>query len=414
MNRVVIEESNLSVSRIEEKCLNCGLCLKTCLDNNGMEKDCVNCGLCILTCPTGALVPKYCYKTVLNYIYDTNYTVVIMTSPAVRVAIGDEFGFEPGTYLEGKMIKALRKIGFDYVFDTTFGADLTTMEEAKELLNRINKVENLPMFTSCCPSWVEYMNKYHFSDIKLLSTCKSPISMQGSMIKSYFSDYSRIPKENIISVALTPCVSKKTEIAEYNDVDYVITLRELAMMIRELNIDFKSLQDDEFDKLLGKGSGAGVIFGTSGGVMESTLRTSYFLLNNEKAPTNFYNLVEVRGEKDFKEATIDMKKLTLKVAVVNKLSTVKKVYETLKEYDFVEVMTCPGGCIGGAGLTLVNVQDQKEYRDKRICSLYKEDNQINNKESYNNPEIIEAYETYINKNKVELHKKTNNTFTNDK
>lgn len=411
MQRIEVESNNLSIARIEEKCIKCGMCLKTCESINNIQTECVNCGQCILTCPTGALIPKYDYKKVLNYLNDTDYTVVVLTSPAVRVAIGDEFGFPPGEFLEGKMVSSLKELGFDYVFDTTFGADLTVMEEANELVERI-KNNNLPMYTSCCPSWVLFMEKFHSSDLNNLSSCKSPIAMQGAMIKSYFADLNLINRDKIITVALTPCVSKKTEIAIYKDVDYVITTRELAMMLRECNINFNNLADKEYDCLLGKGSGAGLIFGASGGVMEATLRTAYYMLNKETAPENFYHFEKLRGEKDIKEAVVDMKALNLKIAVVNTISNVQKYYDTLKKYDFIEVMACPGGCIGGGGQPLVATAKMAEYREKRINSLYHDDSKNSIKNSYTNPEIKDAYDSYINKNEVKLHT-THKNFTTD-
>lgn len=403
MNRVVVKENNLSLTRIEEKCINCGACLKTCQTLNDInEGDCLNCGQCILTCPTGALVPKYDYKSVLNFLNDTNYTLVVLTSPAVRVAIGDEFGFVPGEFLKGKMVSSLRALGFDYVFDTTFGADLTIMEEALELVENIKK-DKKPLFTSCCPSWVLYMQKYHPNDIKYLSSCKSPIAMLGAMVKTYFADYYELDKNKIITVALTPCVSKKDEMAQYQDVDFVITTRELAMMIRECGIDFKNLNDSEYDKLLGVGSGAGLIFASSGGVMEAALRTAYYMLNQKKAPEDFYKLESIRGEKDFTEAYVDMNVKKIKIAVVNKIINAKKYYDVLQNYDFVEVMTCPGGCVGGGGQPLVATSNLGNYRQKRIESIYENDAKMTIKESFTNPEIQDAYRSYISKNKVELH-----------
>lgn len=402
MNRVEVKEDNLCLNRIEEKCINCGMCLKTCKSINGFENDCINCGQCILTCPSGALTPKYDYQKVLNFINDTDYTVVVFTAPAVRVAIGDAFGFPPGSFLEGKMVSALKQIGFDFVFDTTFGADLTIMEESSELLTRIQN-KNLPMFTSCCPSWVLYSEKYHPEFVKNLSTCKSPIAMQGAMIKSYFAEMHEIPKEKIISVSLTPCISKKYERSLYPDTDYVITTSELILMIQELGIDFQNLEDAPFDKLLGKGSGGGLIFGVSGGVMESILRTAYYMVNKEKAPEQFYEFLEIRGEKDIKEATVDMKEFKLKIAVVNKVSTIEKNYDKLKNYDFIEVMSCPGGCIGGGGQPLVAIKDLPSIRQERISSMYQDDKNLKIKESYMNPEIRDAYTCYINKRNIKLH-----------
>ncbi len=404
MNRIKIKEDNASIARIEEKCINCGMCLTTCKNNNDIENDCINCGQCILTCPSGALIPKYDYKKVLNYLNDTNHIIVAFTSPAIRVAIGDEFGYEPGTFLETRLVGSLKELGFNYVFDTTFGADLTVMEEANELIERINN-KKTPLFTCCCPSWVQFVEKYHPEDVKYLSSCKSPIAMQAAMIKSYFADMYEIEKENIISVAITPCVSKKSEIKIYPDTDFVITTRELAMMIREMNIDFKAVEESNYDSLLGKGSGGGLIFGVSGGVMEATLRTAYYMLNKEHAPKNFYNLTEIRGEKDIKTTTVDLKKSKINIAVVSKIATVQKNYDLLKKYDFVEVMTCPGGCIGGGGQPLVAIKDISDIRTKRINSMYEAEDKMDIKDSYKNREIQDAYISYISKNKVSLHTK---------
>lgn len=404
MNRIEVLPGNLSIARIEEKCINCGMCLNTCKSINNIGSDCINCGQCILTCPSGALIPKYDYQKVLNYLNDTEYTVVVFTSPAVRVAIGDEFGFNPGTFLEKKMVGALKSLGFDYVFDTTFGADLTVMEEANELVERINN-KKIPLFTSCCPSWVEFIKHHHPEDINLLSSCKSPIAMEAAMIKSYFADMYELDKEKIIAVALTPCVSKKTEKSIYPETDFVITTRELVMMIREMGIDFSNVAEMEFDKLLGKGSGGGLIFGVSGGVTEACLRTAYYMINRKKAPEEFYCLKELRDEQDLKVSEVDMGEFKLKVAVANKISTVIKNYEFLKSCDFVEVMSCPGGCIGGAGQPLSAIKDMKEIRSERINSMYYAEKETQVKESYMNSEIQDAYISYISKNNVELHTK---------
>ncbi len=261
MTKVIIREDNASLQRISEKCIDCGQCLETCKSKNHLvSEDCINCGQCIMTCPMGALVPKYNYKEVFANICDEEKITVVSISPAVRVAIGDEFGFAPGEFLERKLVGVLKNLGFDYVLDTTFGADLTIMEEATELVNRIKRNENLPMFTSCCPSWVFYMEKYHPEDLNHLSTCKSPIGMQGAIIKSYFAKMKNLNPFDIVTVSLAPCVSKKSEIKNDSNNDYVITTSELAMLIREQEIDFKMCEEKEFDSLLGKGSGAGVIF----------------------------------------------------------------------------------------------------------------------------------------------------------
>lgn len=403
-NKVNISSDNISIYRIEEKCLNCGMCLKTCKSINNIDNDCINCGQCILTCPSGALVPKYDYKKVLNYINDTDYCVVAFTAPAVRVAIGDEFNYAPGTFLEGKMVSALKKIGFDYCFDATFGADLTVMEESYELIEKLKRKEK-PLFTSCCPSWVKYFKTYHEKDINNLSTCKSPLSMEATMIKTYFKDMYNLEKDKIITVSIVPCVAKKYERKLYPETDFALTTKELAMMIRETNIDFESLKDKEFDKLLGSSSSSGLIFGASGGVTEAVLRTAYYMLNGKKAPAKFYHFDEIRNEQDFKTATIDLQKYYVKVAVVNKISTVKEKYDLLKQYDFVEVMACPGGCIGGGGQPLQSIKNSKQIRESRIDSIYNKDNESNIKESFMNPLIQDAYISYISKNNVELHTK---------
>ena len=403
-NKVNISSDNISIYRIEEKCLNCGMCLKTCKSINNIDNDCINCGQCILTCPSGALVPKYDYKKVLNYINDTDYCVVAFTAPAVRVAIGDEFNYAPGTFLEGKMVSALKKIGFDYCFDATFGADLTVMEESYELIEKLKRKEK-PLFTSCCPSWVKYFKTYHEKDINNLSTCKSPLSMQATMIKTYFKDMYNLDENKIITVSIVPCVAKKYERKLYPETDFALTTKELAMMIRETNIDFNSLRNQEFDKLLGSSSSSGLIFGASGGATEAVLRTTYYMLNGKKAPAKFYHFDEIRHEQDFKTATVDLQKYYVKVAVVNKISTVKEKYDLLKQYDFVEVMACPGGCIGGGGQPLQSIKNSKQIRESRIDSMYNKDNESNIKESFMNPLIQDAYISYISKNNVKLHTK---------
>lgn len=415
-NRVFIAEDNKSIMRIEERCVNCGQCLNTCKNLNNLDNDCINCGQCILTCPMGAIVPKYTYQDVQKYLTNKDYTVIVSTSPAVRVAIGDEFGYEPGEFLEREMVGVLKELGFDYVLDTTFGADLTIMEEVSELKKRIENQKDLPMMTSCCPSWVTYMEKYHGNDLNLLSSSKSPISMQGAIIKNYFANKMNLNKEKIISVALTPCVSKKTEIArpELKGMDYCITTSELAMMIREAGIDFKTVIGKDFDSLLGKGSGAGVIFGTSGGVMEAALRTVYYLLNNESSPADFLNFTLVRGDLPIKEAIVDLKVTKIKVAVINGIKNIEIVYSHLKDYTFIEVMSCPGGCIGGAGQPLMAIAKLSTYRDKRMKNLYNDDANLNVRSSYDNPDIKDIYENYLGYPLSEVSEKILHTKYEDK
>lgn len=400
MGKVKVDENNYSFQRINEKCIDCGQCLATCQKLNHLSPDdCINCGQCILTCPVGALIPKYNYKEVIANLHDEEKIVVVSTSPSVRVAIGDEFGYAAGEFLEGKMVGALKALGFDYVFDTTFGADLTIMEEASELVERISENKNLPMYTSCCPSWVLNVEKYHPEDISLLSSCKSPIGMQGAVIKNYFAKIKNLNPSDIVTVSLAPCVSKKSEIRrdlEQNN-DYVITTSELAMMMRESGIDFKTVSEASFDSVLGKGTGAGVIFGVSGGVMEAALRTAYYLVNQKEAPENFFSLTDLRGTVPIKEAEVDFGSFKAKVAVVYGIDNVNKIYNNLKKYHFVEVMTCPNGCVGGGGQPVLPQQKQASYVEARGKSLYENDKNSTIRSSHLNPEIQEIYENYLSK-----------------
>lgn len=396
MARVLIKRENPSLQRIEERCIDCGQCLETCKSKNHLgSNDCINCGQCIMTCPMGALVTKYNYKEVLANIHDEEKITVISISPAVRVAIGDEFGYVPGEFLENKLVGVLKKLGFDYVFDTTFGADLTIMEEASELISRIQNNENLPMFTSCCPSWVLYMEKYHSDDLQHLSTCKSPIGMQGAMIKTYFANLKNLNPEDIVTVSLTPCVSKKGEILEDSHNHYVITTAELCMMIREQNIDFKNVKEEDFDTLLGKGSGASLLFGTSGGVMEAALRTAYFLVNGKKAPDQFFHLESVRENLPIRKTLVDLGKFEIKVAVVYGIQNIDSIWDSLKEYHFVEVMTCPNGCVGGAGQSLLSIQKQNSTILARSKSLYQQEESLKIKCSYENEDIKKVYRAFL-------------------
>lgn len=399
MGKVKIDENNPSFVRINEKCIDCGQCLNTCQKQNCLvPDDCISCGQCILTCPMGALVPRYNYKEVLANVHDEEKIVVISVSPAVRVAIGDEFGFDAGTFLEKQLVGILKQIGFDYVFDTTFGADLTIMEEAAEFVERITNHHDLPMFTSCCPSWVLNMEKYHSEDIHLLSTCKSPISMQSAIIKSYFAREKHLNPEDIVVVALAPCVSKKSE-AKRNgltDTDYVITTSELSMLIREEGLDLKNAPEEEFDSMLGKGSGAGVIFGSSGGVMEAALRTAYYMIHHEKAPENFFSLTNLRGTTEVKEATIDFGVQQVRVAVLYGIANVNKLYKQLvQNYDYIEVMTCPNGCVGGAGQPILPQNKIRTYVEARGKSLYQNDSELHVRTSYENEDIKALYANFL-------------------
>lgn len=404
---IPISKKNQAILRIEEKCIHCGLCSKICQErvgvrynpNKAIDAVCIHCGQCLQNCPVGAIVPKYCYKKVLNYIKDTEKVVICFTSPAVRVSLGDEFDFEIGQNIEKKMVTALKKIGFDYIFDTAFGADLTIMEEANELIKRRKEKRDLPQFTSCCPSWVQFLEIYYPKLNNHLSTCKSPISMQGKVIKTYFSSMYSIKEEDMITVAITPCTAKKAEIKreELDGTDYVITTTELAMMIREEEINLKSLQESEFDKIMERGSASGIQFGFSGGVMEATLRCMYYLIEKKVAEKNFFKYQVIDGHDQMMEAEVKIGNDRLKVLVCSGMKNISELIEkgNYQKYDFIEVMNCPGGCVGGGGQPLKAISKQKEVVAFRRKGLEEEGNFLRNSCCYDNPDILDIYHSYL-------------------
>lgn len=403
--RVWISEVNPSIVRINKKCINCGMCKTTCENKTGIKYNreevmtpiCINCGQCILSCPTGALIPKYDYQKVLEYLSDNNYIVIVSIAPSVRVALGDEFGFAPGSLVTNKIVSSLRKLGFDYVYDTCFGADLTIMEEATEFLERIKNKEKLPQFTSCCPAWVKYCEIYHEELLENISTTKSPISMQGAIIKSFLCEKMGLDIDKVVNVTIAPCTAKKYEIRreELQGNDFVLTTSELAIMLREKDIDFNALEDSSFDEMLSESTGAANIFGNTGGVMEAALRTAYYLATKENTPKKFLNFEEIRGLKSVKEATVKILDNEFKVAVVYGMPNLEKLLPRIQNYAFIEVMNCEGGCIAGGGQPLVPIAKMNDYREKRIASLYKVDSKKKKKSSYENGEIKKIYEEYL-------------------
>lgn len=403
---IYVSDNNPSIMRIKEKCINCGACKKACLNKVGLtypdyikgNPACLNCGQCILACPMAALVPKYNFKEIKYLINDPNKIVIAFVAPAVRVALGEMFGFEYGTNVEGKIVTALKEIGFDYVFDTTFGADLTTMEEAYELLDRMSTNTNLPMFSSCCPSWVKYLEVNHPELIFNLSTCKSPISMQNTIVKTYFAKVKKLNPKDIVTVNITPCTSKKAEIkrTEIKNGDYVLTTSELGLFIKDEMINFKELRNSKFNKMFDSGSGSGYLFGNTGGVSESCVRTIYNILTSKDPSSKLLNFESVRGLDGIKEASIKIKNNTINICVVHGITNLEKLLETdISKYHFIEVMNCYGGCIGGGGQPLVPLNKYEEICKLRMQGLYNCDSINNVRCAYNNPDIIDLYKNYL-------------------
>jgi NADH-quinone oxidoreductase subunit G len=419
-----IDTSSPSIHRDLTKCIKCQRCVRVCSEIQGMniysmiergyetvpetefglpvyETNCISCGQCAYLCPVGAIYEAPTWKKLLHTLENKNGKVFIaQTAPSVRVAIGEEFGMEPGTVSTGKMVAALRRLGFDYVFDTNFGADLTIMEEAHELLHRLTKGGVLPMFTSCCPGWVNMVEKEFPEFIPNLSTTKSPMQIMSST-REYFAKKLGVAPENIVMVAVMPCTAKKDEIERSQHVvngikvtDYVITTREFAKMLKLKGISFVNLPEEKHDSPLGASSGAGAIFGVTGGVMEAALRTAYEKFTGEKLPRLVFS--EVRGLDGIREAEVDFKTRKLKVAVVNGTGNAKKLLKEIKEgkrnYDFVEVMACMGGCIGGGGQPKSLDPD---IIKKRARAIYSIDEMSVIRRSHENPEIIQLYEEFI-------------------
>lgn len=391
-------------------CINRGFesCISTVGDNSLADVNCTFCGQCIEACPTGALKEKEYIKEVWRNLKDPEVYTVVQTAPAVRVALGEEFDMAVGTNVTGKMVSALKSLGFDRVFDTNTGADLTIMEEANEFIERFEKQEGLPMITSCSPGWVRFAEKNYPDLLGHLSSCKSPHQMFGAMVKSYYAKKYNVDPSKICMVSVMPCIAKKyecqreeMEVEGIRDVDYVITTRELSRMIKQANIEFTELQNDKFDEPMGEATGAGAIFGTTGGVMEAALRTAADVLENKDLPKFEYEAV--RGGKERKEAVIEIAGKKVKAVVVSGLSNARKIMDEIKEgkadYQFVEIMACPGGCIMGGGQPIKSSKTRSEIdvRKLRADALYSIDEKSVIRKSHENPVIKQMYEDFLQK-----------------
>lgn len=426
-----IDDKSPSLVRNFNKCILCRRCVATCkkvqeigaidcsergfsscisTTNNCSLNDvnCTFCGQCIEACPTGALKEKENIEDVWKKIKDENTYVIVQVAPAVRVALGEEFNMPIGTNVKGKMVTALKQIGFDKVFDTNTGADLTIMEEANEFVNRIQNGGKLPMITSCSPGWVRFAEMNYPESLEHLSSCKSPHQMFGAIIKSYFAEKNGIDKEKICTVSIMPCTAKKYECSRpemevdgLRDVDYVLTTRELARMIKQANVDFVNLEDNNFDDPMGEATGAGAIFGTTGGVMEAAIRTAVDTLENRSVEEIEYEAV--RGEKGIKEASLNVAGKEVKIAVASGLANARKLMEQIKQgespYHFIEIMACPGGCVMGGGQPIKSskIRATVDVRKLRADSIYEIDKQSTIRKSHENPVMKQLYEEYLEK-----------------
>ncbi len=424
--RVPLDPNNIAVVRDDTKCVLCGQCLEACERVQSVfdyyelpikdEFICVHCGQCALYCPSGAITERSQIEMVREAIKDPNKYVVVQTAPSVRVGLGEEFDSETGAWVEGKMVAALRRLGFDGVLDTNFGADLTIMEEGTEFIQRLTGGGVLPQFTSCCPGWVKFLEYYYPDLIDNLSSAKSPMGMQGPLIKTYYAQKKKVDPKKIVSVAIMPCTAKKFEanrpefdssgvynnIADMRDTDFVLSTRELATFIKEEGIDFDSLEDEAFDPIMGEGSGAGVIFGNTGGVMEAAIRTVYAVVSGEEPPEGLLDLQPVRGLDSIKEAALNVPGAgEVRVAVASSLSAARTLCDQVRageaNYHFIEVMCCPGGCISGGGQPKTTVPPDNSMREKRTESLYERDRTMaeNKRLSHENTEIATVYQEFL-------------------
>ncbi|MFA8298902.1 MAG: NADH-dependent [FeFe] hydrogenase, group A6 [Hyphomicrobiales bacterium] len=438
-----VDLSSPSIIKDDSKCIRCQRCVRTCADLQGInalavaykgheqkitsfhnrllsDVVCTNCGQCINRCPTGALVERNYLEEVWDAILDPKKHVVVQTAPAVRIGLGEELGYDPGQRVTGKMVTALKMLGFDSVLDTDFTADLTVMEEGTELLTRLKKIlvdkdetVKLPQTTSCSPGWIKFVEHAYPQYLDNVSTCKSPQQMFGALAKTYYAKKRDIKPENIVSVSIMPCTAKKYEAnrpemrdSGFQDVDYVLTTRELARMIRQAGLDFSKLKETSHDSIMGNSTGAGVIFGATGGVMEAALRTAYEIVTGREVPFKNIDILPVRGMEGIKEATVKiegclpswsfLEGVELKCAVAHGLANTRELMELIDKgkahYHFIEIMACPGGCLGGGGQP---IPTNEEIRQQRAKAIYDEDREKPIRKSHENLEVMAVYEEFL-------------------
>ena len=424
-----IDDLSPSIVRDPDKCILCGRCVATCkkvqeigaiersnrgfetcistVDNKSLnDVNCTFCGQCIMNCPTGALHEKETIDEVWEKLRDPEFTVIVQTAPAVRASIGEEFDMPIGTNAEGKMVAALKRLGFNKVFDTNTGADFTIMEEANEFIKRFSENDTIPMITSCCPGWVKFAEMNYPELLPHLSSCKSPHEMFGALLKSYYAEKEGLDPKKMYVVSVMPCIAKKFEGKReelsndgMQDVDNVITTRELARMIKQANIDLSKLPDEKFDDPMGEATGAAAIFGTTGGVMEAALRTAQDTLTGQNLQD--INFEAVRGEKGIKRATVEVAGKEIKIVVASGLGNARRIMEEIKsgetDYHFVEIMACPGGCIMGGGQSIKSSKTRLEHdvRKLRADCLYSIDEKSTIRKSHENPILKKIYEEYL-------------------
>jgi iron-only hydrogenase group A len=439
-----VDISSPAIQKDDSKCIRCQRCVRACTELQSVSALCVahkgadmkittfwdkalayvvctNCGQCVTHCPTGSLTERNYVEDVWDAIYDPTKHVVVQTAPAIRVSIGEEVGMEPGQRVTQKLVTALRRLGFDSVLDTDFTADLTIIEEGHELIHRLTKAlrdkedVSLPMITSCSPGWIKYV-EHEFSDhLEHLSTCKSPQQMFGPLAKTYYAEKIGVDPKDMVVVSIMPCTAKKFEATRpemmasgLRDVDYVLTTRELGLMLRQAGINFQNLEDGEYDSILGKSTGAGAIFGATGGVMEAALRTAYEVVTGKEIPFENLRVTPVRGLDGVKEATVKiegtlnkynfLEGAELRVAIGHGLTNARKIMNQLEKgespYHFIEIMACPGGCIGGGGQPIPTTD---QIRLKRTAAIYDEDEKMQLRKSHENPEIKAIYDDFLEK-----------------